>query len=48
MKYVISGSALLNFLNQGWNPQVALLPTVISVEQPYMNYLEKTLIHYFI
>jgi hypothetical protein len=36
MKYVISGAALLNLLNQGWNP-----PTVISVEQPYMNYLEK-------
>ncbi len=38
MKYVISGAALLNLLNQGWNPQVALFPTV-AVELAYMKYV---------
>jgi hypothetical protein len=39
MKYVLSGSALLNLLNQEWNPQVALFPTVVAVEIAYMKYV---------
>jgi hypothetical protein len=39
MKYVIFGAALLNLLNQGWNPQVALLPSVVAVELSYMKYV---------
>ncbi len=38
MKYVISGAALLNLLYQGWNPQVALLPSLVAVELSYMKY----------
>ncbi len=36
---VISGAALLKLLNQGWNPQVALFPSVVAVELSYMKYV---------